>query len=87
MDLMVLLPEAFGSLVESWEGVEVSDRPENQLRIRDFKGLGLIPPRSESAGQDASSHAEASSGDVPREQQGSRDPHVFETRGKFPRTI
>ena len=79
MELLVLLPEAFGSLVESWEGVEVSDRQENRLRFVISKGLGLIPPRSESAGQDVSSHAEASS-DVPRELQGSRDSLGFETR-------
>ena len=79
MELLVLLPEAFGSLVESWEGVEVSDRQENRLRFVISKGLGLIPPRSESAGQDVSGHAEASSG-VPRELQGSRDSLGFETR-------
>ena len=80
MELLVLLPEAFGSLVESWEGAEeVSDRQENRLRFVISKGLGLIPPRSESAGQDVSSHAEASSG-VPRELQGSRDSLGSETR-------
>jgi hypothetical protein len=84
MDLLVLLPEAFGSLVESWEGLEVSDRQDNQLRFVNSKGFELIPPRSESAGHDVSSHAEASSGGVPLELQGSRDSHGFETRGNFP---
>ena len=79
MDLLVLLPEAVGSLVESWEGVKVSDRQENQLRFVISKGLRLIPPHSESAGKDVSSHAEASSG-APRELQGSRDSLGSETR-------